>query len=616
MSISTQEPPTSVFDVIKNQITEINDIIPNILKNAAHVDPTEYKPRQIAYSLIELLMLLVFIIIIAATSPENILLPETAEGAGFIGIMILLGAVMVNLGLNLISTDVWNYFFDENAWNLWGKKIGVFGETFGLIVFLALVIDSANTEGSDPVINAMLVSILSVILIVQCVRGVRSVFNPNMSLDGTFQRVLVFLFSTIVWILLGVSHVFNNIFNTLKDIVNIFIGLFTEDNKSVLIKYLALFCTIIYMFGVLYAASEDEKALTGNYYMYALLITIPLLCAIWYAFPFAKAMQSPIFLFAITGIIITFLLAAFYFYTSTSLSTITTATYMLSVVFLLIIIQGLAIFFYIFSNYLKTLGGWKGFLVYLFFYIPCLVIDFVKYVKHEFAITTNDVFILFVSEVLLIILYVYLPKLIKRLAYRDGIVLIKDSVFLNTKQVIGNSQQFIVPPQPGAIDKEIIFRKNYSLSMWVFLNNESLNNASYAKETTIFDYGGGKPKITYYNNTTTDSTKDKYIIYFTNNRKSKMSYEMTLPGQKWNNFVFNYSSSKVDLYINGVLERTFTFSENAPTYNPTDMINVGSKNGLYGAICNVRYYADPLSSSKIANMYNLLMYKNPPTINL
>ena len=95
-----------------------------------------------------------------------------------------------------------------------------------------------------------------------------------------------------------------------------------------------------------------------------------------------------------------------------------------------------------------------------------------------------------------------------------------------------------------------------------------------------------------------------------------MSYEITLPSQKWNYFAFNFSTTTVDLFINGKLEKTFTYMGNRPTYAPTDAITVGSPQGLNGAICNIRYYTVPLSSSQIANSYNLLMYKNPPTINL
>ena len=272
-------------------------------------------------------------------------------------------------------------------------------------------------------------------------------------------------------------------------------------------------------------------------------------------------------------------------------------------------------FFYVFSNYLKSLEGWTGFFVYFIFYIPCLLIDFIKYIKHEFELTSNVVYILFLFETFLILLYMYVPKLIEYIAYSDGIVLLKDSMFLDSNQIIGNSKQFELPTTD--ISPKIVYRQNYALSMWVYLNTEPSNYASYDRETTIFDYGGGKPKIVYYNNTTDDRKKDKYVVYFTNVKSGLQSYDITLPSQTWNYIVFNYLSTSVDLFINGNLERTFTFNgDNHPTYAATDTISVGSNDGLNGAICNIHYYAKPLSSSQISNSYNLLMYKNPPVINL
>jgi len=75
---------------------------------------------------------------------------------------------------------------------------------------------------------------------------------------------------------------------------------------------------------------------------------------------------------------------------------------------------------------------------------------------------------------------------------------------------------------------------------------------------------------------------------------------------------FNYFESKVDLYINGNLERTFYFANNIPDYSPMDKILLGSDNGVTGAICNVTYNKTPLTSEQIATLYNTNYFKNPP----
>jgi hypothetical protein len=131
----------------------------------------------------------------------------------------------------------------------------------------------------------------------------------------------------------------------------------------------------------------------------------------------------------------------------------------------------------------------------------------------------------------------------------------------------------------------------------------------------LFDYGNGKPKITYFNDESKINTKDSYYIYFTDTSKNELKYQITLPNQKWNNFVFNYQSNIVDLFINGKLERTFDFSSNdlsPPKYLVTDNITTGSENGVKGAICNIEYFSSPLTKNEIVNNYNVLMWNNPP----
>jgi hypothetical protein len=231
---------------------------------------------------------------------------------------------------------------------------------------------------------------------------------------------------------------------------------------------------------------------------------------------------------------------------------------------------------------------------------------------------------LFAIEIGIILLYIYLPKLLSTVSNSNGIVLLEDSVFLDipysidTNIIANNPPDMLSQSQYAPIN----FRKNYALSLWTYLDAESPNNAAYSKESLIFSYGRGKPMITYYNqidqnndDNNSFANTEKYIVYFTNSRTSTNKFKkINLPSQKWNNLVFNYFSDHVDLFINGSLEFTYTFdAESLPIYEASDMIKIGSQNGLNGAVCNVRYYTEPLSRSKIVNLYNLLAHKNPPT---
>ena len=107
-------------------------------------------------------------------------------------------------------------------------------------------------------------------------------------------------------------------------------------------------------------------------------------------------------------------------------------------------------------------------------------------------------------------------------------------------------------------------------------------------------------------------------MYFSNNENNdENSYIVEVDTQKWNQFIFNYTANSVDLFLNGSLEKTFRFEhDNPPVYTANDMVVIGANDGVDGAISNIHYYVGNLTRSQVANSYNLLMKKNPPTNNL
>ena len=78
----------------------------------------------------------------------------------------------------------------------------------------------------------------------------------------------------------------------------------------------------------------------------------------------------------------------------------------------------------------------------------------------------------------------------------------------------------------------------------------------------------------------------------------------------------NYNRNIVDIFVNGVLERSFTMMNNMPIYNDLDTITVGDEIGIKGGICNVVYYKHPLTKEQIAISYNSKMSANPPVASI
>lgn len=204
-----------------------------------------------------------------------------------------------------------------------------------------------------------------------------------------------------------------------------------------------------------------------------------------------------------------------------------------------------------------------------------------------------------------------------------GTLLLARPVFLNTENNIAGSNTFLLTSAPRtALDRDFTYiNSNYAISFWAFINQGSQSQSGYSKSNidgNIFNYAGGKPRMVYknYDVENKDDTKhrNKFVVYFSNNNPEASKYEMSLPIQKWNYFVFNYYDNKADLYVNGELEYTIVFDKNNTPLNgrDIDVITVGESNGLAGAICNVNYYKQPITESYITTEYNLYYKSSPP----
>jgi hypothetical protein len=182
-----------------------------------------------------------------------------------------------------------------------------------------------------------------------------------------------------------------------------------------------------------------------------------------------------------------------------------------------------------FSGVLRKLSGWIGFIANLIFYIPCMIRDFIKEVTNEYNNSSTTILTLFILEILLIIMYFFIVPLINKNSHPESVVLLDDPVMLNTQLELENK----IPDKKNA---------NFGLSMWIYLNSMDNTNLGYAKVTTIFDYfvpdtanGTEKRshiKISYSN---IDSGNNDFIMTIGDEK-----FNISLPLQKWNNFVINY----------------------------------------------------------------------------
>jgi hypothetical protein len=409
-------------------------------------------------------------------------------------------------------------------------------------------------------------------------------------------------------------------------------------------SYIGALVCILFTAAAIYVASIDKRALTNRYYVYSAFIILPILFGSALILPIFRAGIKPQTMVLLALMVILVIVTSYFFMRNMNPQTVVWANYILFALVAFFIVSVMAIAYKVFIKYLKNLPGWGGFIVKLLFFIPCMFLDFVQYLVNDYNNTPKIVGVVFIIQLIVLAGYILIPRIYKYFAKYSNVPLVNKPISLQKQSIIGKNEIFKLdeftakdsyirfdPVHPdGNISNQ--YRQNFSVSMWVFINNSGIHNAGYTGETPIFRYGDpyseistlGKPLIAYSNRLTNEG-QNEYVIYFTNSDSISVSHRFSVPPQKWNNFVVTYNEGKVDLFVNGALEHSHTFhtdpdnTSSYPIFNKYDVMAVGygddddkETRKINGAICNVNYYKTPLSLSDIANNYNLLKNKTPP----
>jgi hypothetical protein len=418
--------------------------------------------------------------------------------------------------------------------------------------------------------------------------------------------------------------------NNNNNIMNFFATLLEPENIEDLKKYGIGFSIVIIACVVFYIASTDPKALTDQFFIYCFFGVLPILIGIILVSNLFSGPIEFIHFSFYAGILLVFAISLYMFYQVLHPGSITYVYYALSFLSLLVFLVGLAIIYRIFVRTVINTRGWLGFFLKFLFLLPCLLIDLLETVFSELKSAPKMVIVLFILEILIVLAYLYIPRISKS-SSNESIVLLNKPVFLSRLQSIGNTKQLFmgVNEIDNPSKDEMLIRQNYSISMWFYVNQHANTYAAYSKETNIFRYGYpnssiGHPRVAYFNDATDENKSDKFIVYINdaakkNLTKNSMKVLLQIPTQSWNQLVISYNKNVVDIFVNGNLEKSVPISNDArPEYNVGDILEVGegdntvTKGGLHGAICNVVYHKTPLTSFQVAGDYNLNRYNNPP----
>ena len=359
------------------------------------------------------------------------------------------------------------------------------------------------------------------------------------------------------------------------------------------INILFLLLTILFVIIIFYLGSRDINAINSKIYIYAFTAIFPLIACFFYILQKRSSFNVHI----IIGIIKTFFVIGciLYLYSLLNSFGLFLVGFIINILLFLLVLVGLAIIYQSFRDYFLKIGGYSRFLVLFLFYLPCLFIVFLNFITNELKITPKITYLLFLIELLLIVMYYYFSRL-----FQIDLSLEGGEKILNTKQFLDTKQILYIQNNDKETKETDSLRTKFSISLWVYVNTPEFNTFEFP----IMCYGNNynpKPKITYgYDD---ESKQYVFSIYISTLNKV---IKLLLPSQRWNNFVFNYDGSMVDLFINGILERSVDIKNDMPIYYINDSFIIGSdEQGINGAITNITYYNRNLSSFEILGLYRL-----------
>jgi len=265
-----------------------------------------------------------------------------------------------------------------------------------------------------------------------------------------------------------------------------------------------------------------------------------------------------------------------------------------------------------FLDFISGIGNW---ITTTWTTISAVIIPIVS----DIYATPRYVIYLMIGIAVFLLGWFFSPQLINSMLTVNGTVLQKEAVSMNHPTTVGTYENLSTsakaPPRSKGmrrggvttnIAKDAGFNYKYSISAWIFLNQQSSSTDSGGGFQTLLNYGE-KPSIQYNANTKTlriitrEGLSDTTILY----------ESTTVPLQRWNHFVINFADGIMDVFMNGQLVAS---KRGVIPYMRNDNVVIGQQAGIEGGCANVVYYREPLSWWSIQALYNSLKTLSVPYI--
>lgn len=359
------------------------------------------------------------------------------------------------------------------------------------------------------------------------------------------------------------------------------------------------------------------------------------------------------------GLLLIGLVIYFYSYIQSYASKMMT-NYTAFALLILIVLFGLSMVYQIAESYLLRFHGLTGLFIKIIFFIPCLLLELLKFVMDDYYNTPNAVFIMLIAGIVTILLYIYIPKL-KRAALTDSkTVVVKEPVYF-VKQVrvrdmvedasgVRRSQFCVRSVKPGT-DICTNAKDNFCINGWIYVTPQNGSNENVS--ANLFEYALFPQYKRPKNVQRTDAT-----LYLPSCRYNKLTKkleircgyatpdsplaptEFDIRHQRWTNIACNFYEGVCDVFIDGILagsvkintdnitkyrnefleaNKKNKFSGDKTRMSDKDallreeaVMTLGNEDGIHGAICNLQFHYLPMSELQITNNYTIYSSLNPP----
>jgi hypothetical protein len=525
---------------------------------------------------------------------------------GFPSILLLIISWIVNSETQIFSKNTLGF----------NSSAGILMALVLIFIFINYLLE-ANGQSSNIINNSNSFFYTIAILLIPTLN-----YMFNLTEYSDRSMYIIFGIISILFFMVSFGNIFN--FEDLPPQFEIF-NQFRKDSQfsqGIIMRLILGLIVIFSGWRYLYVINEDIGAYEEmEEAKKAIIFLFPILLIMAFATNIFNAGSSLMSIFYLAS---TFALYFGWSYFSSSLddSQKEFVNYIINILFVISIILALAIVVSLTGNYFTSKPGMMGLLSNLLFYIPCLVVDLIEWIKNEFNNTTPTTLVILLLEIFVIFAYFYLPSMLdNKIFSRPAIEIINEPITLKEEIELLGGEKFKMENDKMIGKQNNIPRHNYSISMWVNINTNSHNLNAMDNELNIFSYNF-KPSVEFRINTDNPNGENTHFVFkLSNNLDKKEKYiekTISLPLQKWHNFVFTYDNNTVDIFVNAELYHSYTFKVGEhPTYNVNnDNIFIGDNQQLSGVICNARYFTNPLTDKEIITTYNLLNNLNPPINNL